>query len=298
MPIRTRGVARFWSAVRLPRTRRLLPAILPLEHRVKQFGVLVLASEPVDPQLEWSDSEAKEANGGKPIMALDVYVIPIWRFKAGDFRSPLNDIGLSPLIVGPDGVQRPEDTCGPGFVSGWKARRATRQLRREIETEIGHAVRWNEEGEVAYAEQGHGFQALRAFAKWLDYRDLFPTFELPPDGNYYDHPVMSDELARPLMYPQVVEHCCHSGYYVPAELERVVYVEPFQSWGGLTFKRSVGSSPRLLTELQQLVERLDSANHFIPAHSPRSSRPARFPAFHERADDRPAMRVRPTGRPP
>jgi hypothetical protein len=195
-------------------------------------------------------------------MGLDVYVMPIWKFKAGDFSSPLEALGMSPVIVAPDGMTQREQVARPGFITRWRGKRATRRLRHEIEAEIGHAVLWNDEGEVAYARQAHGFESLRAFAKWLDYRDLFATFDPPPENNYYKHPVMSQKLSRPLTYPQVVDHSCYSGYYVPAGVERVVYVEPFTSWGRFVFKHSVGSSYRLLAELDSLARVLGTDERY------------------------------------
>ena len=158
-------------------------------------------------------------------MGLDVYVMPIWKFKAGDFAAPVQSLGTVTIIT-PQGIMQRKADERPGFVTRWNARRATRRLRREIEAKIGHSVAWNEEGGVAYKQQARGFESLRAFATWLDYRDLFPTFEPPPDNNYYNHPVMSQSAERALTYPQLVDHSCHSGYFIPAELERVVYVEP------------------------------------------------------------------------
>ena len=185
-------------------------------------------------------------------MGLDVHVMPIWKFKAGDFASPLERLGMVPVILRPDGMTQRDPHSRPGFITRWRAKRSTQRLKREIEVEIGHPVHWNEEGDVAYTEQAHGFEPLRAFAKWLDYRDVFSTFEAPPEDNYYKHPVMSDKLSRPLTYPHLVDHNCYGGYYLPAEMERVVYVEPFVAWGKFVFKNSVGSSNRLLKELQQL----------------------------------------------
>lgn len=195
-------------------------------------------------------------------MGCDVYVMPIWKFKAGDFASPLEALGIMPVIVMPDGMAQPERGARSSVIARWKAKRATRRLRREIEAEIGHPVRWNDEGNVACTRQAHGFESLRAFAKWLDYRDMFPTFDPPPENNYYKHPVMSNKLARPLTYPQIVHHSCHNGYFVPAEVERVVYVEPFTSWGRFVFKRSVGSSHRLLAELERLGQALGVDEHY------------------------------------
>jgi hypothetical protein len=195
-------------------------------------------------------------------MGLDVYVMPIWKFKAGDFASPLEALGIAPVIVGPDGMSRREPDVRPNFFIRWKAKRATRRLRREIEAEVGHAVRWNDDGEVAYSRQAHGFESLRAYAKWLDYRDLFPTFDPPPENDFYKHPVMSDKLARPPTCPQVVNHSCHSGYFIPAEVERVVHVEPFTSWGNFVSKHPVGSSHRLLAELERLAQALGTDEHY------------------------------------
>jgi hypothetical protein len=183
-------------------------------------------------------------------MGLDIYVMPIWKFKAGNFRSPLEKIGLTPVTVTPEGTVR--QCRPPGFIQRWQGRRATRRLRREIEAEIGHAVRWNDEGAVALVEQGSAFESLRAFAKWQDCLDQLPTFDPPPENNYYNHPAMSADPDRPLSYPQLVEHSCFSGYFIPAELERVVHVEPYRSFGDFVFHRAVGSSFRLLEELRQL----------------------------------------------
>ena len=194
-------------------------------------------------------------------MSLSVYVMPVWRFKAGDFASPLTKLGIGPVIeVSPGGMTVRSADPKIGFVTRWKARRATRSLRREIEAEIGHAVRLNDEGAVEYAEQAYGFEALRAFAAWLDCRDRLPTFDAPPENNYYNHPAMSADLGGRATCPQIVDHSCYSGYFIPAELERVVYVEPYTAWGKWEFKHSVGSTPRLLGELEHLSRVLADAD--------------------------------------
>src|SRR2546423_987081 len=123
-------------------------------------------------------------------MALDVYVMPIWKFMAGDFQPPLAAIGVAPVIITPDAKIHRRLIAGSSSITRWKAKWATRRLRREIESEIGHSVWWNDKGEVAYARQAAGFESLRAFARWLDYRDIFATFEPAPQNNYYNHPVM------------------------------------------------------------------------------------------------------------
>lgn len=185
-------------------------------------------------------------------MGLDVLVMPIWKFKAGDLSLPVQKLETDVFVIGLDGTLQKIDNRPPGVVRRWKARLSVKKLRREIERELGHAVEWNDAGDVVYREQAPcGFEGLRAYAKWLDHRDLLPTFGPPPQDNYYKHPAMLAKEGRPLTYPQLVNHSCHSGYLLPIELERVVYVEPHKihAW---TFKHSVGSSPRLHEELRRL----------------------------------------------
>ncbi len=64
-------------------------------------------------------------------MGLGVYVMPIWKFKAGDFASPLEALGVAPVIIGPGITQRDRD-ARPRFITRWKAKPETRSLRREI----------------------------------------------------------------------------------------------------------------------------------------------------------------------
>jgi len=188
-------------------------------------------------------------------MSLDVYVMPIWRFKAGDFSSPISRLGLDVPVftIGPEGTKR-SDRRRPSLVARWRAKRVTRRLGQEISRKVGRVISWSENGDVAYGEQSGGFESLRSYAKWLDYRDLLPTFDLPPDDNYYNHPVMTGRFERPPTYPLLVEHNCFSGYFLPVDFDGVVEVEPYKSWGEFVFTRSVGSSPKLLVELSRLTD--------------------------------------------
>jgi hypothetical protein len=180
-------------------------------------------------------------------VGLDVYVMPLWRFKAGDIRSPIEAAtGIRPKIVTADGIeQRPSRA---GRLSKWRARRQVTALRRAVEAANGTRICWTDEGEVVYAEQSSGFEPLRAYAKWLDCRDRFPEFGPAPEGDH-KHPVMAAEVGR-LSCPHLVGHDCYSGYYLPCEFERLAEVEPYLIFGQWPASRSVGSSPRLLRELE------------------------------------------------
>jgi hypothetical protein len=193
-------------------------------------------------------------------VGLDVYVMPLWRFKVGDFRSPIEvATGIRPKIVTADGVE--ERPARVGWLGRWRARRAVAALHRAVEDANGTRIRWADEGGVVYAEQSWGFEPLRAYAKWLDCLDRFPEFSPLPEGDYYRHPVMAAEVSR-LSCPHLVEHDCCNGYYLPCEFERVAEVEPYLIYGQWPASRSVGSAPRLLRELESVQAELRVPDEF------------------------------------
>ncbi|MEO2088238.1 MAG: hypothetical protein ABGY75_01905 [Gemmataceae bacterium] len=197
-------------------------------------------------------------------MALDVYVMPLWRFKSGDFRSPVEQhFGLRPKVIAVGGS--PEQKRG---FWGWllgrhpepaepavPPRQQVEAIRRAVEERNGVSITWHDEGEVVYSEQGQQFEALRAYAFWLDCRDHMPTFEPGVNGRYYDHPVwqLPPEVRS---CPHLVKHDCHGGYHLPCDFEHLVDVEPYTLGGYLPAARSVGSSVRLLRELSRVQDEL------------------------------------------
>lgn len=203
-------------------------------------------------------------------MSLDVYVMPLWRFKVGDFRSPIEaSIGIRPKIVSGGGVgTRP---AAAGWVERWRARREVAAVRKAVEAENGVRVRWNDEGEAVYAQQGHGLLALQVFAMWLHCRDRFPVFEPPANGDYAKHPVVTSDLGR-LSCPHLVRHGLMSGYYLPGEFEKITQVEPYMIFGRWPATRPVGSSPRLLRELDFVQSELQApADYKYSADDPRAA---------------------------
>jgi hypothetical protein len=187
-------------------------------------------------------------------MGLDIYVMPLWRFKAGDFRTPLEAAGFRPKVITPDGeVERPSSV---GWLGRWRARRVVAAVRKAVEAANGVRVRWRDDGGAVYGRQSGGMEALRAFARWLDLREEFPEFGPPPEGNYYQHPALTFEGDRPPSCPHLVGHDCHSGYFLPCEFERLAEAEPYLILGHWPASRSVGSSPRLARELALVGEHL------------------------------------------
>lgn len=209
-------------------------------------------------------------------MALDIYVMPLWRFKAGDFSSPIErEMGLRPRIVTPEGfVERP---TAVGWLARWRARREVASLQKSVGTACGTRVVWRDDGDVVYTGQGNDMLPIRVYARWLDFRDRFPTFEPPPDDDWREHPVWKveyEDLSR-ISCPHLLGHSFFSGYLLPCEFARPVEAEPYRIFNQWPAAHSVGSSPRLLRELEAvgghlgpLAEEELSADEEIPADDP------------------------------
>jgi hypothetical protein len=66
-----------------------------------------------------------------------------------------------------------------------------------------------------------------------------------------------------------VEHDCYNGYYLPCEFERVTQVEPYLIFGEWPASKSVGSTPRLLRELDLVQAQLQVPDGYdYPADDP------------------------------
>lgn len=210
-------------------------------------------------------------------MALDAYVMPLWRFKAGDFTSPIeNVLGVRPTIVTP-AQQTPKPAWylrmleklgviefaaqplepNPEEIRS-KAIEEVEALKRDLSGMIGKPIEWADEGDVHYNRQFHDPSVLRAFAAWHDHRSELPVFEAAPQLQYWKHPAR--QLPKPSnpRFPVLSTHSLNTGYFLPVDFEGVHYVEPFKSWGDREFFHDVASTPTVLAEINDLLSFLKS----------------------------------------
>ncbi|WP_422929102.1 hypothetical protein [Singulisphaera sp. PoT] len=189
-------------------------------------------------------------------MGLEIFVMPLWKFKAGDFSRPVEQaLGVRSKIVSGDGISEMPESVG--WFARRRARRQVDSLRKAVASANGVSPGWVDEGSVVYSSQSRGFEPLRAYARWLDCRDQFPDFAQPPEGDYYKHPVMAADIDVTTC-PHLVKHNCYSGYFLPCEFERLAQVEPYKMFGHWPATRAVGSTPRLLRELERVQEVLQA----------------------------------------
>ncbi|WP_252852526.1 hypothetical protein [Aeoliella straminimaris] len=216
------------------------------------------------------------------IMSLDVYVMPMWQFKAGDVESAVQQLlGGQSKVITPQGIFSPQRI--KSLFARRKAKQQVRQIVAEAEKELKTTIEWQDEGDVVHSQQASwGFEALRAYAKWLDLQDHLPTFDDPPEDNFYKHPAtVWDGEPRNFRFSHIIDHSCHSGYYVPCRFDRVVFVEPFQSFGKFTFYHSFGSSYALADQLRTIEPHIPSDKDSSISESTRELITAGFETLRE-----------------
>lgn len=207
-------------------------------------------------------------------MALDAYVMPLWRFKAGDFTCPIEaTLGIKPTIISPETrplphapwylrllaaigiiefIEPPPEPSPEEFKAA--AVQEVDALKTQLTDMIGIPIEWFDDGDVHYNKQFHDPSVLRTFAAWYDHRDEFPEFLPAPKLQYWNHPVR--RLLKPdkRRFPILSEHSLSTGYLLPVPFEGVHYVEPFKSWGDREFFRDVSSTQAVLGELAEILE--------------------------------------------
>lgn len=213
-------------------------------------------------------------------MGLDVYVMPLWRFKAGDFTSPIEqNLGIKPTIVSLSAPPAPpsppwywrllakigvveiiypdEEELPDATEIRARAVEEVEAMKAELTRQTGQPVDWKDEGVVVYGEQYRGGDLLRAFAAWHDHRAEMPRFDA--DAPEARHPVWQLPEPARRRFPTLVKHSLYVGYLLPMAFEGVHTVEPFKMGGWYDAHHDVASSltiQRELTDFLAFVETL------------------------------------------
>jgi len=196
-----------------------------------------------------------------------VYVMPLWQFKAS-FPSKVGT-GTEEIFYDDSATTVQAGIFNLSRIKRYFIRRQADRERRaiisEAEKKLGTRLMWTDSGSVVYEQQvPSGFEALRAFTKWLDLRDQFPTFDEPPHGNFYEHPVLSwAEQPLTFRFQHIFEHTCSMGYYVPCRFFPIIRVEPYTAWRGKTLYHTLGSSFTLADQIQSLQPFLPPLNQEV-----------------------------------
>lgn len=200
--------------------------------------------------------------------------MPLWRFKADNFSSPIEDaIGIEPTVISIREKVAPRpplhlrvlaklgiiDLIPPDYESTPGERKQSAEaevsaLKSELKKKTGGEIDWGDQGEIQYRKQFHEPEVLRAFAAWCDHRSELPTFDSAPELNYYKHPVWELDKPPERRFPVLGEHSLHNGYFLPVPFDGCFKVEPWKVDDHWEFFHSVASTHSVLAELDELFE--------------------------------------------
>lgn len=198
--------------------------------------------------------------GGRlgPRMALDLYVMPLHRFYAGDYDPPLAKLGIPFKRITPKGVVEPPRRGRATAADLALGLRKAANVRAKVAEVNRVPIDWPDDGEAVYTEQFHGSaDGLRAFATWPDYADRLSEFEVCPDGDYSRHPVWKPArmFNRPPTFPHLVTHSLFVGAFLPCDFERPVVTHTMRI-SAASLPVHACSTPRLAAELKALNDLL------------------------------------------
>ena len=172
-------------------------------------------------------------------MALDIHVMPLWKFWAGEYTTamerfaertgtPMSRIGRQKALYPPQ-----------------EARDLARGLRLWVEQETGTENAWEDDGAIVFSEQFQfeGIHAVRAYAAHRE--DSQEPFEITEGFERY--PALRKRMAGvPTEFPHLIHHEDNQGLYVPVDFELPLMGGPF----------SIGSSVQLMMDLAKLRRNL------------------------------------------
>lgn len=182
-------------------------------------------------------------------MALDVFVMSLSRYLAGDFTTATERFAREQGI--------PYSRLG-GEKPDWSiddAREYVRSLRMQLSLQLGLEICWRDEGETVFAEQFSfdAWHALRAFA--ADLTRPLSGFRFDGESHRHPalHPIWLGEVRTP--YEHLIIHSDNNGFYLPTDFDGPFVLEMYE---GVDEGRQprVGSSLGLLRELNDLGRRL------------------------------------------
>jgi hypothetical protein len=181
-------------------------------------------------------------------MAIDVYVMPLWRYHSGQFESPMERFAANTGILVKIIRLQPKH-----LLNRYRAKQHVRNFQNAFATASGLSSSWVDSGDVLYNDQFRRAAELKAFAQWIDIEDLIPEW---PGGTLDD--VWTQHRERMMRtkwsYPLLVEFDCWSGHLLPMDFPGIVEVQ--ETVQGRSFVRKVASAPALLQELERLNEHL------------------------------------------
>lgn len=195
-------------------------------------------------------------------MAVDVYVMPLWRYKAGDFQTTVERVFGGTTIIATRSGAFVRRVSPAGWFRRWRARREVAHLVRTASDAVGGDIGWPDEGDIIYSNQFRSGPTVLGYLWWRDRRDLFgdyrPISDRDPDAGTF----WSAAPDRKLSLPHLAGNNYWDELFLPADFPNLVEVEPRQCGGGATETKTACSTTRALAELEVVVRELELPRNY------------------------------------
>jgi len=184
-------------------------------------------------------------------MALDIFVMPLWKYLVGDFMT------AAERLCAEMGVPEKYHRVGgekPGLTE-MEARQYVVEIQEEMARELGMGAKWPDEGDEVFGRQfpRDYWHALRAFAADQQYPQ--PGFVFGEDS--HEHPGLGRIWGgAESQYLHLIVHQDHCGYYLPCEFDEPLALKTGEDSPPVC----IGSSVALLRELNTLGAKLRMRN--------------------------------------
>ena len=198
-------------------------------------------------------------------MAVDMYVMPLWRFKTSYFESVMDRMcreqGLSGKRVTSYGVEElGGEVVVPAAYDVTVAKNQVTWLQLYVSHQAGSKITWRDEGDMLYGEQAHGMADLRTFAKHMEVHGSREGFVPPEPHKFWEHPVWK-KVAPPdspasRLFPLLTGSSFYNGYILPGDFPGLLKGDSYQDLAGREVTRQVASVKSMLEELDRLGEAL------------------------------------------
>jgi hypothetical protein len=174
-------------------------------------------------------------------MSLDIHVMPIWRFWAGEYSTAAERFAAS--------TGTPISRIGQpkALYQSDQAKQLAKGVRRWIEQQTGQSEAWSDDGDIVFSEQFQfdAIHAVRAYAAHTESSE--EPFTLTEEFQS-SAAVRRVWAGVPTDFPHLILHEDNAGFYVPVDFEL-----PMKLMGQ---PPTIGSSVQLMIELAALRRRL------------------------------------------
>jgi hypothetical protein len=198
-------------------------------------------------------------------MATDAYVMPLWRFLADDFATPLEAaFGAITIVTSGETTVRKRPSR-VGFLRRYTARRRARSIVRASERAAGTLLRWRDEGEVIYSNQFRSGDTIRSYLWWLDRKDLLPEPVNSPPPHEALAAFWQCGRERPQNFPHLQTNNYWNGLFLPVDFPCPVLIDKERNHFGETVGRPICSPVVALREVERVTLGLPAPEDYMDA---------------------------------